>query len=465
MERRIPGSLAHNDAGAPHRAIVLSRHRVGTGAALLLLSALLGACSNGVSEKAQAKTPKEAVPVTIATAVSKAVPVQIRAVGSVQAYASVTLKSQLDGEVDRIHFTEGQEVKRGDLLFTLDQRPLEATLHQAEANLARDTAQLEQAEAAVAQSQAAEKQAEANLARDRAQLENAQTQVVRYQKLVEQGFISNEMYDQVRTSATALEATIQADQAAIANTRAAIRAAQATAQNVRAVIKADQAVVENARVQLGYTTIRAPMDGRTGNLLVRVGSAVKARDDTAQMLVINQTHPIYVSFSVPEQTLGDIKKYLAAGSIRVQAAARGQQGPPAIGELTFVNNTVDPSTGTIQLKATFPNERGTLWPGQFADVILGLTVEPNVVMVPSQAIQTGQQGQYVYVMRPDSTVELRPVTAGRTLDGETAVPKGITPGEKVVTDGHLRLAEGVRVQVKTPVQAQGQAAEVSGKAQ
>ncbi len=460
MERRVPGSLAHNDDGASHHATALLRHRVGTGAALLLLFALLGACSNGVSEKAQAKTPKEAAPVTVATAVSKDVPVQIRAVGSVQAYATVTLKSQLDSEVSRIHFTEGQNVKKGDLLFTLDQRPLEATLRQAEANLARDTAQLEQAEAAVAQNQAAEKQAEANLARDRAQLENAQTQVRRYEKLVEQGFISNELYDQVRTSAAALEATIQADQAAIANTRAAIRAAQATAQNVRAVIKADQAVVENARVQLGYTTIRAPMDGQTGNLLVRVGSAVKARDETAQMVVINQIHPIYVSFSVPEQTLGDIKKYLAAGTVRVQAVARGQQGLPATGELTFMNNTVDPSTGTIQLKATFSNERGTLWPGQFVDVILGLTVQAGVVVVPSQAIQTGQQGQYVYVMRPDSTVELRPVTAGRTLDGETAVQKGVTPGERVVTDGHLRLAQGVRVQVKTT-----QAAEVSGKAQ
>ncbi len=353
----------------------------------------------------------------------------------------------------RVDFTEGQDVKKGDLLFTLDQRPLEATLHQAEANLGRDTAQLEQAEAAVAQNMAAEQQAEANLARDTAQLENARTQARRYKKLVDEGYISSEQYDQVRTTATALEATIQADQAAVTNTRAAIRAAQATVQNVRAVIRADQAVVENARVQLGYTTIRAPMDGRTGNLLVRVGSAVKARDDTGQMVVINQIQPIYVSFSVPEQALADIKKYQAAGSIRVQATARGQQGAPATGELTFVNNTVDPTTGTIQLKATFPNREGVLWPGQFADVIVGLTVQSDVVVVPSQAIQTGQQGQYVYVMRPDSTVESRPVTTGRTLDGETAVPKGLQPGEKVVTDGQLRLAPGMRVQVKTAASA------------
>jgi multidrug efflux system membrane fusion protein len=387
--------------------------------------------------------------VTIDTAVSKSAPVQIRAVGTVQAYASVTLKSQLDGEVARIHIVEGQEVKKGDLLFTLDQRPLEAALRQAEANLGRDTAQLQQAEAAVAQTMAAEKQAEANLARDTAQLENAMTQLRRYKGLIDDGAISKELYDQVRTTAAALEATIQADQAAVTNARASIRAAQATVENIKAVIKADQAVVENAQVQLGYTTIRAPMDARAGNLLVRVGSAVKARDDTAQMLVLNQIHPIYVSFSIPEQYLPDVKKYLAAGSIRVQALPRGQAGSPATGALTFVNNTVDATTGTIQLKATFPNQDGGLWPGQFVTVILTLTVQRDVVVIPSQAIQTGQQGQYVYVMRSDLTVESRPITVGMTLGAETVVAKGIAPGEKVVTDGQLRLAPGVRVQVKT----------------
>ncbi|MFI5338982.1 MAG: efflux RND transporter periplasmic adaptor subunit [Candidatus Methylomirabilales bacterium] len=390
---------------------------------------------------------------TIDTAVSKSVPVQIRVVGTVQAYASVTLKSQLDGEVARIHIVEGQEVKQGDLLFTLDQRPLEAALHQAEANLGRDTAQLRQAEAAVAQTMAAEKQAEANLARDTAQLENAMSQLRRYKGLIDDGAVSKELYDQVRTNAAALEATIQADQAAVTNAEASIRAAQATVENINAVIKADQAVLENARVQLGYTTIRAPMDARAGNLLVRVGSAVKARDDTAQMLVLNQIHPIYVSFSIPEQNLPDVKKYLAAGSVRVQAFPRGQDDSPAAGELTFVNNTVDATTGTIQLKATFPNHRGILWPGQFVTVILTLTVQPDAVVIPSQAIQNGQQGQYVYVMRSDLTVESRPITVGRTLGAETVVAKGIAPGEKVVTDGQLRLVPGARVQAKTAAAA------------
>ena len=438
----IGSRWSFGDSDAGRRAL--------SGTAVLLVAVFLGGCSNGASEKAQAKGPTtgEGVPVTIDAAVSKSIPLQLRSVGTVQAYASVTIKSQLDGEVARIHIVEGQEVKKGDLLFTLDQRPFEAALHQAEANLGRDTAQLQQTEAAVAQTMAAEKQAEANLERDTAQLENAKTQLRRYQGLIEDGAVSKELYDQVRTTATAFEATIRADEAAVTNARASIRAAQATVENMKAVIRADQAMVENARVQLGYTTIHAPMDAHAGNLLVRVGSAVKARDDTAQMLVLNQLHPIYVSFSIPEQSLPDVKRYLVAGSVKVQAFPRGQDDSPAEGELTFVNNTVDSTTGTIQLKPTFPNRRGVLWPGQFVTAILTLTVQPDAVLIPSQAVQTGQQGQYVYVMRPDLTVESRPITVGRTFGAETVVAKGIAPGEKVVTDGQLRLVPGARVQVK-----------------
>jgi membrane fusion protein, multidrug efflux system len=443
------GTCMDREAG-PFREVSREGLLAVWGVLFLLAAAALGACSREPSNQVQAKSPavREAIPVTVDTAVSKSVPVQVRAVGTVQAYASVTIKSQLDGEIARIHIVEGQEVKKGDLLFTLDQRPFEAALHQAEANLGRDRAQLQQVEAAVAQNMAAEKQAEANLARDTAQLENAMTQTRRYKGLIDEGAISKELYDQVRTTAVALEATIQADQAAVTNARASIQAAKATVENIRAVIKADEAVVENARVQLGYTTIRASMDASAGNLLVRVGSAVKARDDTAQMLVLNQIHPIYVSFFIPEQYLPEVKKYLATGSVRVQAFPRGQDDAPATGELTFVNNTVDATTGTIQLKATFPNQRGILWPGQFATVFLTLTVQPDAVVIPSQAIQNGQQGQYVYVVRSDLTVESRPVTVGRTLGAETVVAKGIAPGEKVVTDGQLRLVPGARVEAK-----------------
>jgi multidrug efflux system membrane fusion protein len=451
---RPPGKQAGftvGGAGFLRQSASRWRHQPWLGAVLLLIAAGLGACSGERSGDAQAKASpaRDAVPVTTATVTRKSVPLQLRAVGTVQAYATVTLKSQVDGEVAQIHFTEGQDVKKGDLLFTLDQRSLRAALNQAEAFLGRDTAQLQQADAVVAQTMAVEKQAAANLVRDMAQLENARSQVRRYQGLLAEGAISKELYDQVQTTAAALEATIQADQAAITNARASIRAAQATVENVKAAIKADQAVVENAHVQLGYTAIRAPMDARAGNLLVRVGSAVKARDDTAQMVVLNQNRPIYISFAVPEQSLMDIKKYLAAGSVLVQATPRGQARSAGTGQLTFVNNAVDASTGTIQLKATFPNQDSSLWPGQFADVVVTLAVQPNLTVAPSQAIQTGQEGQYAYVVRSDMTVESRPVALGRTLDGDAIVDKGLQPGETVVTDGHLRLVPGARVQVKS----------------
>ncbi|HTX53791.1 MAG TPA: efflux RND transporter periplasmic adaptor subunit [Candidatus Baltobacteraceae bacterium] len=417
---------------------------------LVVVAVAVAACSNGETSQGNRNRSGASaiIPVVVGDVVSKTVPVQIRVVGNVQAYASVTLKSQLDAEVAQVQVKEGQNVKKGDVLFLLDGRPWEAALNQAEATLNRDRAQLQQARAAVAQTTAAVRQAEANLARDQAQLENANTQLRRYKGLMAEGAISNELYDQVRTTAAALEATIQADQAAITNAQAMIESAKATVENVQAQIKADEANIQNARVQLGYATIRAPMDAQAGNLLVRAGSAVKARDDTAQMLVLNQIRPIYVSFSVPEQYLNDIKKYQATRSLQVEAFPPGEDKAPATGELTFMNNTVDPTTGMIQLKATFANNRGLLWPGQFVSVLLTLTTRPDSVVVPSQAIQTGQQGQYVYVVRPDSTVESRVVTVAMRLGPETVIEKGVSPGEKIVTDGQVRLVPGARVQAK-----------------
>lgn len=422
------------------------------GTLLLAALAILAGCSGDPAERADAKTPQAgpAIPVSASPVVTKSVPVQLRANGTVQAIATVTVMSQVDGQISQIHFREGQDVRKGEPLFTLDQRPFEAALSQAEANLGRDAAQREQAQAALAQSVAAEKQAEANLARDTAQLDYANAQARRYKELIDDGAISKDQYDQVRTSAVAMQATVQADEAAINNAEAAIRSAQATTETIRAAIQADQAVVDNARIQLGYTTIRAPMDGRTGNLLVHVGSAVKARDSNSPLVVINQIHPIYVSFAVPEQSLADIRKYRAAGSIRVEALLPGQEDRPIGGELSFVNNAVDPSTGTIQLKATYPNPDNRLWPGQFLNVLLTLTVEPNAVVIPSQAIQTGQQGPYVFVVKPDLTVQMRPIAPGPSLDGETVVQSGLAPGERVVTEGQIRLVPGARVEVAAP---------------
>lgn len=415
---------------------------------LLLTAVLLAGCSSDPPGGQAQAARTEVVPVTVAEAVQRPVPVQLRANGTAQAYSSVTVMSQVDGQISRVHFTEGQDVKRGDPLFTLDQRPFEATLDHAEANLARDTAQREQAEAALAQSLAAEKQAEANLARDLAQLENAKAQDRRYKELIDDGAISREQYDQVHTAALAAQATIQADQAAVTNAQAAIRAAQATVENFKAAIQADQAVAENARIQLGYTEIRSPMEGRTGNLLVHAGGTVKARDQASSLVVINQIHPIYVTFSVPEQYITDIRKYRTTGTIRVEALISGQEDRPVPGELTFVNNTVDPSTGTIQLKATFGNPDNRLWPGQFLDVVLTLTTIPDAVVIPSQTFQTGQQSSYVFVVRPDRTVEARPIVPGRVVDDLTVVERGLVPGEQVVTEGQIRLVPGARVEIR-----------------
>jgi multidrug efflux system membrane fusion protein len=384
---------------------------------------LLAACSE---RSANGKAgPPPGVPVTAATVAQRAVPYQVRAIGNVQAVASVTIMSQVDGQVARVHFAEGQDVKKGDLLFTLDQRPFAATLQQAEATLARDVAQL--------------KQAEANLAKDQAQLATAKVQARRYKELIDDGAISSEQYDAVRTTEETFEAAVQADRAAV--------------ENARSVIQADRAVVENARIQLGYTAIRSPMEGRTGNLLVHEGNAVKARDQASAMVVINQIHPIYVAFAVPEQYLPDITKYRAAGPLRVEAIPSDPAAGPARGELTFVNNTVDPTTGTIQLKATFANADNRLWPGQFLNTVLTLATIPDAVLVPSQAIQAGQQGSYVFVIKADLTVEARPLVLGLSVDTEIVVQRGLAPGDRVVTEGQIRLVPGTKVEVRPPTPA------------
>lgn len=445
------------------RSAMILRRPFGKAVGLCLAAtATLAGCSAEPAQGANAKTApvSQAVPVSVSTAVTKPVPIQIQANGSVQAVSSVTLLSQVDGQVSQIHFTEGQYVKRGELLFTLDQRPFEATLLQAQGNLGRDTAQLRQAQAQLVQSDAAEKQAEANLERDLAQLANADAEARRYKELIDEGAVSKEQYDQIRTAALAAQATVQADRAALNDAKAAIGAAEATVGNVKAAIRADQAVVESARIQLGYTSIHSPLEGRTGNLLVHVGSSVKARDTTTPLVVIDQIRPIYVSFSVPEQYLAEIRRYRAAGSLKVGAILPGQQERPLPGALTFINNSVDPTTGTIQLKATFPNSTDRLWPGQFLNVVLTLVTVPDAVVVPSQAIQTGQQGAYVFVVRPDHTVEYRLITPGQSLDGETIVEKGIAAGEIVVTEGQIRLVPGARVDVK----GSGPAAGVQGAA-
>ncbi|HET7344206.1 MAG TPA: efflux RND transporter periplasmic adaptor subunit [Methylomirabilota bacterium] len=417
--------------------------------ALLALAALpLAACSDRAS--GQARQPaRPAVPVTVSDAVAKDVPVQLTAIGTVQAYTSVVVKCLVNGQVAQVSFKEGEDVRKGQVLFTLDQRPFEATLRQAEANVGRDRAALSQAEASFKQRQAEVLQAEAALARDQAQMDNARVQEKRYRDLVDKELVAREQYDQIRTNMSAMEATVRADAAGVENARAALNATQASVENARAVIRADEAVVDSARVQLSYTVIRAPMDGRTGNVTAFVGTVVKANDDNG-LVTINQVHPVYVSFALPQQFLADVKKYRALGALAVDAAPAQQRQGATRGEVTFVNNAVDTTTGTIQLKATFANGDNVLWPGQYADVTLTLTTEPNVVVVPSQAVQNGQNGTYVFVVKPDLTVESRPVEVARRLATEMVIGKGLRAGERVVTDGQLKLVPGAKVDVKKP---------------
>ncbi|HEU4370971.1 MAG TPA: efflux RND transporter periplasmic adaptor subunit [Methylomirabilota bacterium] len=422
------------------------RRRLAAGALVAVLG--LAGCSEspGGAQAARPAAPP-AVPVGAAIAEQRSVPVQVTTVGTVQAYTTVGVKSQVAGQIQQVHFKEGQEVKRGDLLFTIDPRPVEAGVRQAEANVARDRAQLRQAQAAFAQREAEVAQAQANLERDAAQLDNARVQEQRYAALLKKELIAREQYDQVRTALAALQATVQADRAGVDNARASARAAEAMVDNARAIIQANEAMVDTARIQLAFTTIRAPMDGRTGNLLVQGGNIVKATEDDP-LVVIAQTRPIYVSFAVPEQHLTAVTRYRAEGTLKLEAVLDGGRRT-VVGTVTFMNNTVDPTTGTIQLKATFPNTDSALWPGQFVDVALTLTSDQAVV-VPAQAVQAGQQGPYVFVVKADSTVESRPVKVGRRLPRELVIEQGVKAGEQVVTDGQLRLVPGARVEIKPP---------------
>lgn len=357
------------------------------GAAALALAALLLLAGCGGKQPAPVR---EAVPVMATTVVQKDVPLQVRAIGTVEAYSTVAVRSNVTGEITAVHFTEGQDVKQGQLIFTIDRRPFEAALNQAQANLARDAAQAA----------------------------NAEKQSERYTHLVEQGVVSRDQADTFRTAA----------------------------ETARAVVEADKAAVDKAKVDLSYCSLFSPIGGRTGNLMIHQGNLVKA-NDTPIMVNINQVTPIYVTFSIPEQSLPEVKKYMAAGKLKVEAVIPNDP-QPAQGQLTFVDNAVDTATGTIKLKGTFANQDRRLWPGQFVDAVLTLTTQPNAIVVPTQAVQTSQQGQFVFVIKPDLTVESRPVKVGRAVDNESIIQTGLQVGERVVTDGQLRLVPGAKVEIK-----------------
>jgi multidrug efflux system membrane fusion protein len=361
-------------------------------ALVVLLAASLAGFS--CSSKTAANAPDLAVPVSVAKAVKKTVPIELSAISTGAAYSTVQIKGQVNAVLKEVHFKQGDFVKKGDLLFTLDARPFQASLAQAQANLDRD----------------------------KAQADLTTVQAERYKKLYDQGIAPKEQYDQMLANAAAQQGSVHADEAA----------------------------VESAKLELQYCAIYSPVDGRTGALEVSAGNLVK-ENDVPVLVVINQIAPLFEDFSAPEQYLGMIKKYMAGGRLQIEATPYGDTVPEK-GYLTFVDNTVDNTTGTIKLKGTFANTDHRLWPGQFSNVSLRLSEEENATVVPTQAVQTGQTGDFVFVINSDQRAESRPVKVARTLGAESVIAKGIEPGETVVTDGQLRLIPGVKVQIKPAAQ-------------
>jgi multidrug efflux system membrane fusion protein len=399
----------------------------GIGLACLLLAALaIQGCSKG-DVSADAPTSRGGkkgkgrggdggpMPVVVAKVVQKNVPIEVASVGNVEAYSTISVVPQVGGQLTEVFFHEGDYVMKGAKLFMIDPRPLEAMAAQAEANLARDTA--------------LQQQAQANLARDTANQKYARDQADRYGKLFEQGIVSKDQGEQLASNADALAQLVLADKASI--------------ESAKAQILADQANIANIKLQLAYTTIYSPIDGRTGNLTVKSGNIVTP--NTTALTTITQVEPIYVTFAIPEARLADVRRYMALGTLQVEA--RGQAGTDTdLGQLTFVDNNVDTTTGTIRLKGTFQNGSRKLWPGEYANVKLRMSMQSNALVIPSQAVQTGQDGTYVYVVKDDRSVELRPVTTGLRVDQDMVIDKGVQAGETVVTEGQLRLAPGSRVQ-------------------
>jgi multidrug efflux system membrane fusion protein len=373
------------------------RPRRSLGVAFGLAAALLAAATlSGCSDRASAETKSKkgtlvAVPVVVGRAEAKDVPVEVRNIGNVEAYSTVTIRSQITGQIIQVHFQEGQEVKAGDLLFSIDPRPAQGALRHAQADLKRDEAQLV----------------------------SARLEFERQKKLLANSIASQDDYEKAQAAFYGLEATVMADQSAISN----------------------------ATLNLEYTSIRAPIDGRTGNLMVKKGNIVKAPDDS--LVTINQVHPIYVTFSVPEQDLPEIRARMREVALPVQVGVPGDATATVQGELTFIDNSVDATTGRIKLKGTFTNENDVLWPGQFVQATLTLRTLPRAIVVPSHAVQSSQNGEFVFVVKADSTVQKRPVVIGLSLKDAIVIARGVEPGETVVTDGQLRLTEGAKVTTQT----------------
>lgn len=356
----------------------------------LLLPALLAGC-NGHSAVQAAKPQAPGAPVTVATVASRTMPVELQAIGNVETISAVSIKAQISGQLVGVHFEEGDYVKKGQLLFSIERPPFEAALRQAEGMLAKDEAQTL----------------------------NAKLDADRYQGLGREGVVSKQQVD----------------------------AAIATFNAMQATVAADKAAVETARINLEYTRIFSPIDGRTGTIGVKEGNLVKA-NDVPILVTINQIEPIYVTFSIPEQQLAELKQYSTQKTLKVDATPQGSS-QHFLGRMTFIDNAVDTTTGTIKLRATFDNQQHMLWPGQFADVSLTLKSQPGAIVIPTAALQTSQQGTYVYVVNPDLTAQPQAVKVAWTAGDDTVIASGLQAGQRVVTDGQLRLTPGARVEIKS----------------
>ncbi len=410
-----------------------------------LAMAGLTACAASDAQTAKGKpSARPPVPVVAVTVSAKTMPLLVQTTGTVKAYSTVGIKSQVVGQLTAVQFQEGQSVEKGDLLFRLDDRNFKATVAQAIANRAKAAAQVTQAQAQLAQARAQVNQAKANMARDLAQAKNADAQAQRYTSLLKEGAVSTEQADQFRTSADAQRAVMQADQSGVGNAVAAVASAEANVQTAIAALQAADAAVASAKVQLSYTAIYAPISGRLGKRNVDLGNLIKDNDATP-LVVISQVQPIYVEFAIPQALLPEFRQYQQQGGLQVEAKSPQDNAPAAQGELVFVDSTVDTTTGTLKLKASFPNRDGRLTPGQFVNVVLKLAEEPSAIAVPAPAIQQGQQGSFVYVIQPDKTVAVRPVAVGQTVAGQTRIKTGLQVGDRVVVDGQFGLAPGAPV--------------------
>jgi multidrug efflux system membrane fusion protein len=350
------------------------------------IALLLNTSCAAKKDKPKAKPP---VPVKVTQALQKDIPIQVKAIGNIEAFTSVAIKSQVSGQIARVHFTEGSDVEKGALLISIDPEPFQATLSQYEAALIKD-------------------QAQARFAREQAN---------RYEGLVREGIVTHDQYDLLRSNAESLAATLVADRAAI----------------------------KNAKIQLGYCSIRSPISGRTGTIALQPGNLVKAND--LAIVTVNQLSPIYVSFSIPEKRLVEVKRAMAGNELKIEALVPNDPGSTEVGTISFLDNAVNSATGTIKLKGVFANRSRKLWPGQFTDVVMTLGNRKNAVVVPTNAIQTSQQGEFVYVVKPDNTVEMRQVTSA-VAGEESVIEKGLAAGETVVTDGQLRLTPGATIESK-----------------